>query len=120
MRLPSRRSDWVSSTSPIPSTGRVWVLVSIISRCGLEFASTDGEQRQDGLLAAPGKQQSSDGRGGRGKHADKDRGADMAGPGVAGSGGQARREDVPDDGGAERAAQLAQNVVRRPGRARPV
>ncbi len=42
----------------------------------------------------------------------------MAGPGVAGSGGQARREDAPDDGGAERAAQLAQNVVGRPGQAR--
>src|SRR6266436_695371 len=117
MGWPSPRSDTVTSISPIPSTDRVWVLVSMITPCALELANTDGEQRRDGLLDAPGKQQSSDGRGGCDEHADKDRGADMPGPGVAGSGGQARREDAPDDGGAERAAQLAQNVVGRPGQA---
>src|SRR5258706_15135487 len=120
MGWPSPRSDTVASISPIPSTDRVWVLVSMITPCALELPNTDGEQRRDGLLDAPGKQQSSDGRGGRGEHADKDRGADMAGPGVAGSGGQARREDAPDNGGAQRAPPLAPKVVGPPRPARPV
>src|SRR5260221_10674051 len=115
MGWPSPRSDTVTSISPIPSTDRVWVLVSMITPCALELPSTDGEQRRDGLLDAPGKQQSSDGRGGRGKHADKDRGADMAAPGVAGSRRQARPEDAPADGGAQRASQLPHHPVCRPG-----
>src|SRR5258706_498462 len=63
MGWPSPRSDTVTSISPIPSTDRVWVLVSMITPCALELANTDGEQRRDGLLDAPGKQQSSEARG---------------------------------------------------------
>src|SRR5216684_1867412 len=68
MGRPSPRSDTVTSISPIPSTDKVWVLVSMITPCALELANADGEQRRDGSLDAPGKQQNSDGRGGCGEH----------------------------------------------------